>query len=660
MADDERKAGALKRLKELKTTKGKKALGAEEAITILKDEAARGGLETEDIETIVDLITSTDLRAGLCVPLIHCLIPRNKVPEKIVEDVINFWFHKWNDLPITVASTIIQWLTGLWEYQLVDRQTINAYYDCFFHNMLKKERLESPTAKLVYLMTKPEDVARRQVFRLLRLQDKYTKPPKHLSALLSLFKSYKPELVPEKIPSLNLESVWKPIPEVFRLGFEEAKSRSSQRDIQSQEHFDWNIIRHADGKKTEQLLPSIRYFQMGSSIYRDKTTKSIFDLSNITDVGKYYFSVELPTNATSLLANSAGYHFLTFANYEYQSRFSHNLYNALRRAFILESSRFSKGQKTQLLEMTIEFCRYMQQGIPVVLRFFLEYLPYESGEYRPQLLGILEWCTHISATELQDTLAPHLEEIFLESTITQRCRIIRSLRRFLRNIFVNQNFGADIKSSPFLGQKPSNELTDLLPPTLAIVQDLVIKGLNSSSNDPLILNEALSFYEEVHMLVKTSDTPGLIIAPSPVVYGAFCSRSCALISRICGLLLMYRETCLELQRIGLRGEFVEDVQKVLGYGNDLGNALWNSRIFSGGPDGFFQGMAEGVEEGLPQDADARLDIMRHIAFLPYVYTLGQTGLDIPSKEAALVMAQQYFPNVFEFIEKFDQPIEGED
>ncbi|XP_063973147.1 uncharacterized protein LOC135160488 [Diachasmimorpha longicaudata] len=658
MSEDDGMAGALQRLKELKATKGKKTVGIEEAITILRDEAVTRGLKTEDIQFIVNVITSTDLRAGLCVPLIHCLIPSKKIPDTILESVINYWFHKWNDLPVTVASSILQWLTGLWEYQLVDRQTINVYYDCFFLNMLKKERLESPTAKLVYLLTKPEDVTRRQVSRLLRLQSKYTRPPKHLSALLSLFKSYKPELVPEKIPSLNLESVWKPIPEVFRLGFEDAKNRSSQTVTQSHEYFDWNPMKHSEGKKTEQLLPSIRYFQMGSSIYREKMTKSIFDLSNIVDVGRYYFSVELPTNATSLLANTAGYHFLTFANFEYQSRFSHNLYNTLRRAFILECNRFSKAQKSQLLEMTIEFCKYMQQGIPVILRFLLEYLPYESAEYRPHLLGILEWCTQISVTDLQENIAPHLEEIFLESSLPQRCQIIRSLRNFLRNIFVNQNFGiGEIQSSPFLGQKPTSELIDLLPPTLVIAENLILKGLNASFNDLLILNEALGFYEEVHMLVKSSDTPGLIVAPASVIYGTFCSRSCALISKACGLLLKYRETCMELMRLGVRGEFAEEVERLSWYGNDLGNALWNSRIFSGNREGFFRGITKGFEEMLPEDADARLDIMRHIAFLPYIYTLGQTGLDISSKEAALVMAQQYFPNVSEFIEQFDQPLE---
>lgn len=59
----------------------------------------------------------------------------------------------------------------------------------------------------------------------------------------SLFKSYKPELVPEKIQSVNMESVWKPIPEFIRLALEDARDRAniqqSRRNDQAQ--FDWNI-----------------------------------------------------------------------------------------------------------------------------------------------------------------------------------------------------------------------------------------------------------------------------------------------------------------------------------------------------------------------------------------------------------------------------------
>lgn len=52
---------------------------------------------------------------------------------------------------------------------------------------------------------------------------------------------------------------------------------------------------------------------------------------SIEELGKYQQSVELPCNAVSLLSNMAGYHLLTYANFQYQSRFSYNLYNTLTR-----------------------------------------------------------------------------------------------------------------------------------------------------------------------------------------------------------------------------------------------------------------------------------------------------------------------------------------
>lgn len=62
------------------------------------------------------------------------------------------------------------------------------------------------------------------------------------SCSLSLFKSYKPELVPEKINSVNIESVWKPIPENMRVALEDARDRAEIQQSQSvQTYFNWNV-----------------------------------------------------------------------------------------------------------------------------------------------------------------------------------------------------------------------------------------------------------------------------------------------------------------------------------------------------------------------------------------------------------------------------------
>lgn len=64
-------------------------------------------------------------------------------------------------------------------------------------------------------------------------------------------------------------------------------------------------------------------------------------------------------------------------------------------AFLLERGKFSNDQMEQLLDMTIEFSRYMQEGIPVVNYFIYDYFATMSDDYRSRFLQLLQWCTCI-------------------------------------------------------------------------------------------------------------------------------------------------------------------------------------------------------------------------------------------------------------------------
>lgn len=120
-------------------------------------------------------------------------------------------------------------------------------------------------------------------------------------------------------------------------------------------------------------------------------------LFSVEDLGKEQLKVQLPCNAVSLLLNHAGYHLLAFADFDYQCRFSYNLYNTLIRAFILEPEKCSAKEAASLLDLTAEFSRYAQQGVPVVARFLDEYLYLNpGGKHRSKLLALLPWITSVS------------------------------------------------------------------------------------------------------------------------------------------------------------------------------------------------------------------------------------------------------------------------
>ncbi|XP_046813147.1 centromere protein I-like isoform X3 [Vespa crabro] len=619
--------------------KGKLFDGFDDGIKILQRKATTKGLSNEDIDRLIDIITHVNFGAVKNILLIKCLVPIYKISNEALKLMITWCLSSLDDLKITVAIIIMQWIVGLWEYGLADRKIISMYYDVFFHWMLRKERLEKHIAQVIYILTKPEDVTRRNISRILFLHKKHSNRQKHTIALLSLFKTYKPELVPERIETMNIESVWKPIPEVLRIALKDAKDRSEMQQSLNkiQEHFNWNISKFSK-RREKLLLPSVGYFHIGSSIFKEKDVKSIFDVYNINELGQHYSSIELPCNAISLLVNMAGYHLLTYANFHFQSRFSYNLYNTLRRAFILERGKFSETEMEKLLDMTVEFCKYMQQGILVVNLFIDEYLYLNSREHDTKILELLQWMTFVSVTEVQQTILPHIKNMFYESSIALKCKIIETCRILITNIFVNQGFDECCQKvpAPFLGQAPKDKITDVISILIKISKDLIITGLNAHSYNILLLSESLTFYEVLFELESHSNISSWTIAPAPVIYAAFATKNCALVNRICALILRYLEMAAVLKKQDIN-DFNSNIETISIYITDIAGAFWYNKAFSNENDYFFKSPA--LEEFGNCNFNLQLNINNHYATLPYKHVITKEflkGVKITTKEVKII------------------------
>ncbi|XP_076244985.1 centromere protein I [Calliopsis andreniformis] len=650
------KETCIQLLHDLKET-GKGYSKYKELLSSLNEYTKIEGLDEDDFNLLADIIITTNLGAMKLVPLVKCLIPRRRVPEQTFKSLTTWCLACINKLPITVSTIIIQWIIGLWEHQLIDKKVINIYYSVLFYVMLKKENLERHIARLIYVLTKPEDVTRKDVLRLLALQRRYARPQKHLVALLSLFKSYRPEFVPEKISSINIESAWKPTPEDLQIKLQNAKARlGAQTQGTQSKCINWNVTQFADKKKiAKPLLPSVRYFQIGSNIFKESDTMSIFNISTIEELGKTHLNVEMPCNAISLLGNTAGYHLLTFADIHYQSRFCHNLYNTLVQAFILENEKFSSEDKSKLLDMTIEFSRYMQQGILVVNHFFDIYFHLSIGNYKSKLLALLQWMTSMSISDLQEKVLVYVKNIFYESSIPVKCDIIKTLRIFITNLFVNRGFEECYEETHtlFLGEPPMDNLEDIVPFLTKISENLIISGLNIHAYDILLLSEALLFYEEMYVLESQSTIQSFTLAPPAVIYGGFVTRNCAILSRICKLLLKYNDMAEKLKKHKQK-LFRMKMKTLVVYIQDIIRALWNDKPFSERSNAYFlRTLSNTVVKDLKHcNLDYLLNISNHYAILPYKCILRKRGLSINTKEDAMTVALYYYPILNEFLNYF--------
>lgn len=647
MEETSRSEKCLNFLKRLKS-KGKAYPDFNASIQILEEEANTVGLNYDTMELLITVLIKTELNSRFGIALIKCMIPRNKVSDADINKLVS-WFLSLS-APVTILSTLLQWFIGCWEYQLVSRNSFYIYYDCFFYTMLKEERLESRLAQFLYLITKPEDVTRRQVDRLLKLNLRFRRPKKHITALLSLFKSYKPEVVPEKIQAINIQSVWRPILEPLKKGFEDARGRVILIQTKEKEELSgWNVLKMPKRKKNEEpLVPSIGYFDIGSNLFKNKIEKSIFDVSDMSSLAKYHSVVKLPCFSTSLLTNTIGYHLLTYADLEYQQRFMCNLYYTLWKAFIFESGRYTDDEMNQVLDMTSEFSRYMQHGVSIVSYFINDYLSFYVDGHQMQLLTLMQWST-ISLSELQDYVLKHLKSMFYVSSLQVKCKIIRTLRVLISNLSVIGDDSFKDKQFPFLNQSFNCDLNKCVKAIENLTRELITAGLNIHDYDTILLSEALTFYEQYNIVQINKKTSFMPLAPSSVIYGCFVNRSCVLLSRVCALLLQYRKYFKDHKD----QSFVKSIKRLITYAEDFVSGLWYDNCFSNRlakNRKFLKNLSEElVKDYSTCNIDSSLNILQHYAVLPYMYTLNSSGLQIRTKKEANSVAAHYYIPVHQLL-----------
>lgn len=636
----------LKRLKE----KGKFMPNFHESLNVFQNDASENGLDKSVFNLLVEVLKYSNLGSLNSVLLIKCMIPKKEIDDEIAKKIITWFFTL--SIPVNPLNQLLQWFIGCWEYRLINRNLMYVFYDVFFLAMIKQENLENHLAHLIYLMTKPEDVTRRQVTRLLNLNER-GKPKKHITALLFLFKSYKPEFVPERILAINIQSVWRPLPEFLQNCFEKVRNRIDVEQTQTIDEFncDWTACQIGKTKKNQEpLVSSIRYYNIGSSIFNEKIEKSVFDVTNYAELGHYHPIIKLPKKATSLLTNLIGYHLLTFSDLEYQQIFMYNLSCTFLKSFIIENGRYSSEEMNKVLDLTVEFCKYMQHGIPIIDLFINEYMSYDTDKYHDKLLKLMQWST-VSTSELQHYVLNRIKLIFYSSSLNEKLNIIKTLRLLMVNLFVVNHDDFKEKTFPFLGTSFNNKANKNIHIIIQFTKELITSALNIHCYDSTLLSETLLFYEQV-VLLESFNKIFISLVPSVVVYGCIVSKSCALLSRMFSLLLNYRE-CLKDNKDNKSLEAKNRIRGLAMFAEDLVNVLWYDNCFSNRLEKnrkFLKFLSnDAIKSCQINDIDSMLNIQKHCAFFPYIYIINESGLKIKTKNDANNLAAQYYYSVHKFL-----------
>ncbi|XP_034230856.1 centromere protein I-like [Thrips palmi] len=592
----------------------------EHALTQLQSES---GLSNDNIKTLLSTLTDDKLlkcRATSFRDVLFCCIPESSISGDVLEIGL-FWMFANIKNEFVVSSklnAVLDWVSGLLEFDLIDKTDIDGYYEMYY-GMLQREQCQSSACKLIHMLTRPDDVYRGRVENIIKLYKKGGGRGKHLAYLIELFRTYKPELVPENVKSFSREAAFKKLLPGFKHMLESAHERlqSENNHLRSKNKgLDWTAVTFNKNRTAMPLIPTAMYVHLGSELYREKRRKVLEFLDKIS-LASFHLTCELPTSILSLMLNEGGMHFLVNHNSDVHARFSSVLYSCLHSVFIQNNKKVSYQEREHFLKQLVVLEDYMQQGIPVVSRFLAFYIVSWNGQdHQKYIYRLLERITLVNFAEFNDCILTHLYTLFLSGDINEKTIIVKTLSELLLNVYVKW-----LKKRPrehqFLGEKWEweTEFENVVPQLISVVTNFCELGLLITSSDPLMLHATLCFFEMLADLQLESKHKLTIIPPSIFYRCLFSLDFCSLV-RGCDLLLRYKDTSEDLGPSGL-----ENVSLLNKYACDVWNCLVTKKGFSKAHQGCILVKHKKLKELLPAHADSVFSLEYHPVMLGYAQHL---------------------------------------
>ncbi|KAK6623298.1 hypothetical protein RUM43_009150 [Polyplax serrata] len=565
----------------LQTTGGKHiSRNFQASIDELKKLTHSEGLSENELELLCNYLITTKLTNAIRGNLMACFVPENSISEKLITKLMLWFFTErgQNNITTSLEKQFINWLIGIVYYDLIDGNVLDSYYYSFIF-LLDVPHLESPVCKLLCLLTKPEDATRWVVLQILRVHNRNGQKM-HTNSVLSLLKSYRPEVVPERVPVTNftpgsLGIYEEPLKQAHARKLNISTEKDTKKELK------WNSWQMYDNKKAiARIIPAPENLNLDSGIEHNEQKKySVIDLKCLSSVAVHHLRIEYPAQTLSLLANTGGHHLLAFSDDVTKARFSHKLYHTLWKVFLLELLPYTEKEKLNFLKLLKEFHEYMNQSVPVVSTFLFNYLLVWDGDsYKEEILGLIEWIEVRNEEDLQKYVFSPLQQIFLSSGTHTKCLIIQTMGKLLRNLLVKEKR----EKNYFQTEYEECDLVKSIEAITNFVGGLIRCGLiwNNETRSRNILMSALDFYEITQALEQARDLPIIIVMPPSLVYTCLFSGSRVCIARMCSLLVRLQMTSVErLFLLGVYEDFSEAVQQLNTYVLDYYRCLWSHVLF---------------------------------------------------------------------------------
>ncbi|XP_075992645.1 centromere protein I-like [Anticarsia gemmatalis] len=623
------------------------------------------GIEYNDFHTLLKVWLNLSIPITKWVSLGVCLVPQGSVEERTVEYALSWILSNYEDQSsFSRIGFLLDWLTAAMECECIDMDKLDLGYDVFYVS-LTYEALTPHAMKLVYTLTKPSDVTRRRVLELLDYAKKREAKKnmyRQLQVLLGLFKSYKPECVPEDVPAISIHTAFKKINVNLLARF---KRNQQNRNTLSKEklHLTWiNPINSERGRnaKADPLVPNMEFFNIGSRQNTDKEPPKTFldftDPVSVVQCGLHKQSSR-PARLRALLCNATGVALLAVASRSEQAFLSHDLHHLLNSCF-LDVSPHSYMEKQDLLHRLAVLQHTLMQGIPVITRFLAQYLPlWNEKDYFAEILELVQWVSVDSPDHAMCVVEP-LTRIYHRAQPIEQCAILKSLNTMYSSLM----YCSTRTRQHFMGAPPPENYEIVLPKVADAITDLCNKALQVNPDDMRVLHSTVSSATHRARSSVCSGAAGGVQRVAPLSLALpLVSVSAALVDSVAELLILYRKTFSILKTANKLQKddstFTEQMDLLQAYTSDMINCLYSEETLTGRKTGFvFEKLHPQLVSklgSLMPDVDSKLSIRNSIAFSPYTY-IQLDAIDHRDADNKLwfsAVIDQEFSNLSRFLKK---------
>ncbi|KAL0895071.1 hypothetical protein ABMA27_013532 [Loxostege sticticalis] len=622
------------------------------------------GLDYEDFHTLFKLWLNLSIPITKWTSLGACLVPPDIVEERTVE-----YSFRWilanceNQTSFSRIGFLLDWLTVAMDCECIDMKALDSGYELFYI-MLTYEVLTVHAMKLVYTLTKPIDVTRRRVLELLDYAKKREAKKnmyRQLQVLLGLFKSYKPECVPEMVPAISIHTAFKKLNVTLISRFKRVQER---RNILSKErhHLMWINPLNSDrgrNKKAEPLVPNMEFLNVGSKQYSDKEPqKNYLDFSDPVSLLQYSLQhpMSRPARLRALLCNETGLTLLACAGDADHAFLTHDLQHLLTSCF-LDGSPHSYAEKRDLLRRLTVLQATLLQGVPIITRFLAQYLPlWNEKDFYAEILDLVEWISVESPDQVQGIVDP-LTRIYHRSQPLEQCAILRSLT----NMYANLVYGSTKRRHHFMSAHPAEaNYSYALSLVAGSISHLSNMAVQVNPEDMRVLHSVSAAatrmaLAEYSLGAPVGRVPKLLPLAAPLL-----SVSAALLDAVAGLMMLYKKILSAMKsanKIEMNEKYMEQIHTLKSYTCDLISCLYGEEAFRSRKNGLvfekLHPQLVGKLYSLMPDIDAKFSLRNHLALAPYTY-MQLEGIDHADAENKLwfdTVIDQEFSHLSKFLKK---------